>query len=157
MEEKDYPPDRMDVRILGVLQSHGNDSIADIAAKVGLSQTPCWRRIKQLQKLGVISERAWILDPVKLGLTVNVFAQLKLKQHDEETLEQLEAATREWPEIVECFSMSGESDYLLRVLVRSVEQYESFLKKVLLHLPGVASIHSNFALKAVKSTTRLPL
>jgi Lrp/AsnC family transcriptional regulator len=101
--------------------------------------------------------RAVLLDPVALGLNVNVFAGLKLRQHDESTPEALERAARERPEIVECFSMSGESDYILRVVIRSIDAYEQFLKKVLLHLPGVSSVNSSFALKCVKLTTRLPI
>jgi Lrp/AsnC family transcriptional regulator len=88
---------------------------------------------------------------------VNVFASVRLKQHDEETLEALERAAGERPEILECFSMTGESDYLFRIVVRSIEDYEQFLKKVLLHLPGVASVNSSFALKRVKLTTNLPI
>ena len=92
-----------------------------------------------------------------LGLTVNVFAYIKLKSHDEATLEALESAVEKHSEIIECFSMSGESDYLLRVIVASVEAYERFLKRELLHLPGVGSINSSFALKRVKETTVLPI
>ena len=149
--------DAIDHRILDHMQSHPEMSVAELAERVGLSQTPCWRRIKRLEADGVIRERAVLLDPVALGLGVNVFASLKLRQHDEATLEALERAARERPEIVECFSMSGESDYILRVVIRSIEAYEQFLKKVLLHLPGVASINSSFALKCVKCTTRLPI
>lgn len=113
--------------------------------------------MKRLQESGVIAGRAWLLDPARVGLTVNVFAEVRLKQHDEDTLERFEAMTRERPEIVECFSMSGQSDYLLRLLVGTVGDYEVLLKKTLLHLPGVASINSSFALKTIKVTTDLPL
>jgi Lrp/AsnC family transcriptional regulator len=93
----------------------------------------------------------------KLGLTVNVFANVRLKQHDEETLNALDHQVQSHPQIVECFSMSGDSDYMMRVVVRTVEDYDYFLKKVLLHLPGVASINSSFALQCVKMTTDLPI
>lgn len=105
----------------------------------------------------MIAGRAVLLDARSLGLTVNVFANIQLKQHDEQTLEALEAAVRDHPEVVECFSMSGTSDYTIRVVARSIEDYERFLKKVLLHLPGVSSINSSFALKCVKMTTALPV
>ncbi|WCM28462.1 Lrp/AsnC family transcriptional regulator [Sphingomonas sp. QA11] len=147
----------MDRKILASLQANPQWSVADLASDVGLSHTPCWRRLKKLEESGVIRERAVILDPLLLDLTVNVFAELRLKQHDEETLEALEAQARDHPEIVECFSMSGQGDYLMRVVVRSVGDYEVFLKKVLLHLPGVGSINSSFALNCIKLTTRLPL
>ncbi len=149
--------DPADRRILAALQDYPEISIAELAPLVGLSQTPCWRRMKRLQETGVIKGRAWLLEAEALGLAVNVFAELKLKQHDEDTLEALEAQARSLPQIVECFSMSGDSDYLLRVVVASVSDYERLLKKVLLHLPGVGSVSSSFALAAVKVTTKLPL
>jgi Lrp/AsnC family transcriptional regulator len=149
--------DEVDLKILRALQAKPDMSNVDLAAAVGLSHTPCWRRVKRMEADGVIAGRAVIFDPKQLGLAVNVFANLRLKQHDEETLEALESAACHHPEIVECFSMSGESDYIVRVVARSIEDYEHFLKKVLLHLPGVASINSSFALKCVKMTTDLPL
>lgn len=147
----------MDRKILIELQRAPDLSAAQLASRVGLSHTPCWRRIKRMEESGVIRGRELLLDAQALGLTVSVFAEIRLKQHDEETLEALEAAARERPEILECFSMSGEADYLLRVLVRSVDEYEVFLKKVLLHFPGVAAVNSRFALKSVKLTGQLPI
>lgn len=149
--------DAIDRKILVAVQDRPDASIAELAEIVGLSQTPCWRRLRRLRDDGVLRERAWLLDPAKLGLTINVFAELRLKQHDEETLEQLERLARARPEIIECYSMSGESDYLLRIVVKSMQDYEILLKKVLLHFPGVASINSSFALKAIKATTKLPI
>lgn len=149
--------DSIDRKILAALQANPQRSVAELASDVGLSHTPCWRRLKKLEESGVIRERAVILNPLLLDLTVSVFAELKLKQHDEETLEALEAQAREHPQIVECFSMSGQSDYLMRIVVRSVGDYEVFLKKVLLHLPGVGSINSSFALNCIKMTTQLPI
>jgi Lrp/AsnC family transcriptional regulator len=149
--------DAIDLKILSEMQENPEIAVSDLALKVGLSHTPCWRRVKKLEAEGVIAGRAILLNPVALGLPVVVFADLKLRQHDEETLEALEAAARELEEITECYSMSGDSDYILRVVVRSIEEYEGLLKKVLLHLPGVSSVHSHFALKCIKNTTRLPI
>lgn len=149
--------DGIDRKILIALQSNPDSPIADIGAFVGLSQTPCWRRLKRMQDAGVIRQKVWLMDPMALGLSVNVFAEVRLKQHDEDTLEAFEQMTRDRPEIIECFSMSGDSDYLLRIVVDNVSGYEVFLKKVLLHLPGVGSINSRFALQTVKLTTDLPL
>jgi len=149
--------DAIDLKILREMQEDPEIAVSDLALKVGLSHTHCWRRVKKLEADGVIAGRAILLNPVALGLPVVVFADLKLRQHDEETLEALEAAARELEEITECYSMSGDSDYILRVVVRSIEEYESLLKKVLLHLPGVSSVHSHFALKCIKNTTRLPI
>lgn len=148
--------DETDLKLLRALQAHPEIALADLGPLIGLSQTPCWRRLKKLENQGIIRGRAVLLDPAALGLTVNVFAYIKLKSHDEETLEALERAVGEHPEIVQCFSMSGESDYMLRVIVSNVEAYERFLKRKLLHLPGVASINSSFALKRIKETTALP-
>lgn len=130
---------------------------AELAEEVGLSQTPCWRRLKLLQTSGVIARRAVILDASKLGFSVDVFAHIKIGRHDEANLEEFEAAVRGHAEIVECFSMSGDSDYLMRIISRSIEDYERFLKKVLVHLPGVASVNSSFALKSIKVTTDVPV
>lgn len=149
--------DAMDLKILRALQAQPDLSMAELADKVGLSHTPCWRRIKKLEAEGVIVKRALLLDPKAVGLGVNVIAQLHFARQDEETLEAFENAVSKHPQIVECFSMSGESDYLLRVVARSIEDYEQFLKKVVLHLPGVSTVNSSFSLKTVKLTTDLPI
>lgn len=149
--------DEMDRKLLRHLQHDPDLSVAALAEKVGLSHTPCWRRLKRMEADGIILGRALLLDPRRLGLGVDVFAHVRLKMHDEQTLEALERETLEHPQIVECFSMSGECDYVMRVVVGSIDDYERFLKKVLLHLPGVASINSSFALQRVKMTTALPV
>ncbi|WP_404406765.1 Lrp/AsnC family transcriptional regulator [Pelagibacterium halotolerans] len=147
----------MDRKILRVVQSDSSISIADMADRVGLSHTPFWRRLKKLEADGVIRERVAILDPDKLGLSITVFANIKLKQHDEDTLEAFEREVAEFPEVIECFSMSGETDYVVRAQVRSIDEYERLLKRKLLHLPGVVAINSHFALKCIKLTTQLPV
>jgi Lrp/AsnC family transcriptional regulator len=149
--------DKLDLRILDALQSHAESTSSELAERVGLSATPIWRRIKKLEADGYITGKVVLLNPKALGLTVNVFAEVRLQQHDEQTLLALEAAVRDQPEIVECFSVSGEADYLLRVVTTSIEAYEAFLKKGLLHLPGIASVNSRFALGCVKLTTKLPI
>ena len=149
--------DTTDRNILRILQEDSTIAMAELAQRVGLSHTPCWRRVKQLEESGAIRERVVILDPAIMGLNVHVLANIRLKAHDEETLNAFETAARERPEIVECFIMGGESDYAVRIVVGSIEEYEHLLKKVLLHFPGVGSVNSHFALKCVKNTTRLPL
>lgn len=149
--------DDIDLKILRILQEDSGISMVDLALKVGLSHTPCWRRVKQLEESGVIKGRAVLLDPVAMGLTITVLANIKLKAHDEETLEAFEQAALERPEIVECFVTGGDSDYAVRIIVKSIEDYERLLKKVLLHFPGVGSVNSHFALKCVKNTTKLPI
>lgn len=149
--------DDMDRKILRALQADPDLSIADLGERVGLSHTPCWRRVKRMKQDGVIVRRATICDPRKLGLPINVLAQLKLQKHDEDTLEALEQGVLDHPMILDCYSMAGDSDYVLRVVAADIEDYERFLKKVLLHLPGVGSINSSFALKSIKSTSDLPI
>lgn len=147
----------MDRRILRVLQAEPELPMTELAQRVGLSHTPCWRRIKKMEAEGTIQRRALILDPRLVGFGVNVFAHLRFARQDEATLEAFETQVGSHPQIVECFSMSGDSDYLLRVVAQSIEDYEQFLKKVILHLPGVSTVNSSFALKTVKLTTDLPL
>ncbi|MBO9601158.1 MAG: Lrp/AsnC family transcriptional regulator [Novosphingobium sp.] len=149
--------DDFDLEILRQLQQDPSIRMADLAEKVGLSQTPCWRRVKAMEESGVIAGRAVLIDGARLGLRMNVFAHIRLSRHDEETLETLERELRAHPEIVECFLMGGEYDYLLRIVVPDIEEYERYLKKILVHLPGVASVNSTFALKAIKVTTALPI
>ena len=149
--------DDTDRALLRILQRNSDLTVQELAERVNLSHTPCWRRLKRLESEGVIRGRVVLLDPEALDLPITVFAEVKLKQHDEQTLERLEEEARSCPEILECFSMSGQSDYIFRIAARSVTDYEGFLKRVLLHLPGVASVNSSFALKCVKLTTCLPI
>jgi Lrp/AsnC family transcriptional regulator len=149
--------DEIDKNILRALMREPDLPMTELADRVSLSQTPCWRRVKRLEEQGVIKGRALLLDPGALGLSVSVFAHVKLKRQDEDALEAFEAAILKCDSIVECFSMTGDSDYLLRVVVGTLSEYEQFLKKVLLHKMGVAAVNSSFALKEVKATLTLPL
>lgn len=152
-----HPLTEIDRRILQALQSNPTVTMSELAEQVGLSQTPCWRRMKQLESAGVIAKRAILLDRGSLGFSVDVFAHIKIGRHDEDNLEAFEQEVRSHSEIVECFSMSGDSDYMMRIIARSIADYERFLKQVVLHLPGVASVNSSFALKEVKLTTDVPV
>jgi Lrp/AsnC family transcriptional regulator len=149
--------DEFDLRILRELQVRADLSVAELGERIGLSHTPCWRRIRRLEDAGVIRARVTLLDPRLLDLDVNVFAQITLARHDEETLERFEAAVQDMAEVVECHTVSGDRDFLLRVVVGDVSDYERLLKTRLVHLPGVASVSSTFALKQVKYTTVLPV
>lgn len=149
--------DELDRKILRTLQESADYSMAELGDRVGLSHTPCWRRIKRLEAEGVITGKVTLLDPKKLDLSVCVYAYITVKSHDEELLVAFEEAVQAVPTIVECYSTSGDKDYVLRVVVNSVEHYEQILKKTLVHLPNVASVNSNFALKQVKYTSRLPI
>jgi Lrp/AsnC family transcriptional regulator len=149
--------DEIDRRILREYQRNPAITMDELGAKVGLSHTPCWRRVKQLEERGVIRGKQLILDRGALDLGVTVLVQLRLRQHDEATLLAFEAAIQRQGEILDCYSVGGDHDYLLKVVCRDVKHYEQLLKKAILHLPGVASVNSNFALNEVKHTTHLPL
>ena len=149
--------DETDWKILRTLQAEPDLSINALSERVGLSHTPCWRRLKRMEEDGVIRGRSLLLNERKLGLGVDVFANIRLSRHDAETLDAFESAVQSLPNIVECFLVGGESDYVLRVITGSIEEYERYLKKTLVHLPGVSSVNSSFAMRRVKLTSRLPI
>jgi Lrp/AsnC family leucine-responsive transcriptional regulator len=149
--------DGIDRRILAALQSDARLTVERIGAMVGLSASPCARRIRRLESLGVIQGYVAVLDQLKAGLPVSVFASVKLERPREEDLDRFAAAVAHWPEVVECYLMTGQRDYLLRIVVRDLEAYEIFLKRRLTRLDGVASIESSFALAQIKHSNRLPL
>ena len=149
--------DAFDLQILRELQANAEISMQELGEKVGLSHTPCWRRVKKLEEAGVIRHRVTLLDPEQLKLSVNVFVQVSLGVQQEEALNAFEAAVQTIPEIVECYTVSGDRDFLLRVVVEDVTAYERLLKSTLVHLPEVANMSSTFALRQVKYTTELPL
>ncbi|MBB5984964.1 Lrp/AsnC family transcriptional regulator [Sphingobium lignivorans] len=157
MKTEEFSLDPFDRKILAELQAAPEISISALAERIGLSQTPCWRRLKALEQQGYIAGRAVLLDARRLGLVVDVFAHVRLSHHDGDTLDTFEAAVSGHPEVVACYSMSGESDYLVRILCRSIEAYDAFLKQKLLRLPGVTAVNSSFSLKTVKQTTELPI
>jgi len=149
--------DSYDKKILRALQQNAELSMADLGDQVGLSHTPCWRRVKRLEEDGFIQKRVTLLSAKQLDVNVSVHAYITIKSHDEQSLVAFESSVQEVEEIVECYSITGEKDYLLRMVVSSVDHYENLLKKTLVHLPNVASVNSVFALKQVKYTTELPL
>ncbi len=149
--------DRRDRRILETIQDEARISNADLAARVGLSPAPCWRRVRALERAGVIRKHVTLLNPEAVGLKVNVFAMVTLEKQIEPRLEHFERAILERPEVMECYLMTGEFDYLLRVVVPDVAAYERFLLEHLTRIEGIASIKSSFALKQVQYKTALPL
>ena len=149
--------DEIDRKIIRELQRDGSLSHAALAELVGASQAACWRRVKALEAAGVLGQIVRLVSPAALELNVNVLCQVRLKNHLPESTRQFEDFLRTHPEIMECYSMSGEWDYLLRVVTRDVEAYERFLMKALLVNPAVATAASHFALRSVKYTTALPV
>ncbi len=149
--------DAIDARILTELQSDGGLTNAELAERVGLSPSPCLRRVKILADAGVIKKRVALVDGNAIDLKVSVFIHVTLEKQIEENLSEFEAAVESRPEVVECYLMTGESDYLLRVVVPDLEAYERFLMEHLTRIPGVSNIKSSFALNQVKYSTALPL
>ena len=149
--------DAIDRRLLAALQENGRLSATELSEKVGLTTSPCLRRIRQLEQEGVIKGYSTVVDQTKVGLPVTVFVSIKLERQREDTMQRFEAAIRRWPEVVECYLMTGTRDYLLRVVARDLTDYERFLKQTLTRLDGVASIESSFALAQVKHSGALPI
>jgi Lrp/AsnC family transcriptional regulator len=152
-----FSPDAFDLKILAELQRDADQSMQELGDKVGLSHTPCWRRVKRLEEQGVIRRRVTLLNAEQLRVSVNVFVNVTLRRHQENALNRFEDAVLDIPEVVECYTVSGDTDFLLRVLVEDVTAYERLLKRTLVHLPEVGNLSSTFALRQVKYTTELPL
>ncbi len=149
--------DTTDWQILRLLQSDARISNVDLAKQVGLSPSPCLSRVRALEKSGFISRYVSLLDPLRVGLKVSVFIQVTLEKQIEPALETFERAIRDRPEVMECYLMTGDADYLLRVVVPDLQAVEHFILNFLSRVPGVGNIRSSFALKQVKYQTALPL
>lgn len=149
--------DEIDINILSCLQDQARLSNVDLADRVGLTPAPCLRRVRALEHAGVIQRYAALVEPGAVQLGVAIFVRITLVQQVEKRLETFEATIRHHPEVMECYLMTGDADYLLRVVVPDVESYERFLDTTLTRTAGVASIKSSFALRQVKYSTALPL
>ncbi|MFT4149787.1 MAG: Lrp/AsnC family transcriptional regulator [Paracoccaceae bacterium] len=149
--------DAIDRRILAELQRDSKQTNVDLAAKVGLSASPCLARVKQLERDGILKGYVGLVSPEALGLTITVFIQITLERQAEKMLGVFETRIRTFPEVMECYLMSGDSDYLVRVVVADVEALQNFIVRDLTTIPGVANIRSSFALKQVTYKTALPL
>lgn len=152
-----YDLDAVDRRILSVMQEDARIPNVDLAERVGISPSPCWRRVRALETTGVIARHVTLVDPASVGLPVSVFVQVTLERQIETALETFEQTVLTRPEVMECYLMTGDSDYLLRVVVADLAAYERFLMDQLTRIKGVASINSSFALKQVKYRTALPV
>lgn len=148
--------DRIDRKILQLLQADATLPVAGIAEQVGLSTTPCWRRIQNLEKAGVIERRVALLDADKLNCGVTVFVHLRTSHHDHDWLEKFSAAVLRMDEVVEFYRMSGEIDYLLRIVVPDIASYDAVYKR-LIKAAALSDVSSSFALETIKYTTALPL
>jgi Lrp/AsnC family transcriptional regulator len=149
--------DAVDLQILDLLQQDSSLSIAEIADKVGLSSSPAWRRIERLKKAKVITAQVTLLDHDKLGLSFEVFASVKLQLPSRENLETFESAVKTWPEVVECATVTGAVDYMLRVITRDMHAYDDFLRDKMLALGLVSDVQSRIIMRVPKRTTAAPL
>jgi Lrp/AsnC family transcriptional regulator len=158
VENSSHPVvDRVDRRILDVLQREGALPVAEVATRTGLSTTTCWRRIQALEQTGVIRGRVAVLDRTALGLDVTIFAHVKLSTQGRDAIAAFAEAIRERPEVLDCYTTMGEWDFMLRIVTRDIKAYEAFYLDHLSKLPFVQSINSSVTVTVIKETTVLPL
>lgn len=148
--------DRLDRKILRLLQENSTLAVADVAKKVGLSTTPCWRRIQKLEEEGVIRRRVALLDPVKVNAKVTVFVSIRTNMHSEEWLRRFSEVIVGFPEVVEFYRMSGDVDYLIKIVLPEIAAYDAFYKKLIAIAP-LSDVSASFAMEAIKNTTELPV
>jgi DNA-binding Lrp family transcriptional regulator len=151
------PLDAVGARILDLIQNDAALSVAEIAERVGLSSSPCWRRIKRLEEDGIIQRRVTILDREKLGLTFEVYCTVKLSLPTKENLDTFEKAVALWPEVVQCATVTGAADYELRIVTRDMHTFDDFLRDKVLSLGLVSNIESRIVIRSVKNATAVPL
>lgn len=148
--------DRVDRKILEILQKDATLPVAEIGRKVGLSTTPCWRRIQKMEEDGVIKRRVAVLDPNKVNAGVTVFVAVRTNEHSDTWMKKFSTAVEEFSEVVEFYRMSGDVDYLLRVVVPDIEAFDTFYKKLVSKI-ALTDVSSSFAMHQIKYTTQLPL
>jgi Lrp/AsnC family transcriptional regulator len=148
--------DKIDRKILAELQENAAQPVADIARKVGLSVTPCWRRIQRMEEVGLIRKRVALLDPQKMGVGMSVFVAVRTDQHNADWLRNFADMVADMPEVVEFYRMSGEVDYLLRVVVPDMKAYDRFYRTLIANVE-LTDVSSSFAMEEIKYTTALPL
>jgi DNA-binding Lrp family transcriptional regulator len=149
--------DKTDHKILAELQRNGRLSSQALAAKVGLSTSPCWRRVQRLEKAGVIAANVVILNPESVGLNVIAFAQVSLEDHHPDSVAEFDRMVEDSPQILECHAMSGQHDYQLKVICESIGAYDELLSQHILRVKAVHTVNTSFVLRTNKSTTALPL
>jgi len=146
-----------DIKILAALQHDADISTSDLAAQVNLSQSPCWRRVNKFEESGLIRRRVALLDRQKLGLEVVVFATVNLNQIGKQNLLAFERTVESYPEVVECYTMAGIWDYILKIVCRDIRHYEDFVRNTLSASDAIRELHSHIAVTEIKNTTELPL
>lgn len=156
MEQSNYILDNRDKKIISILQKTATISNAELAEKVGLSPSPCLRRVKRLEQEGFITAYRAEVNRKKLGYPVMAFVSLTLSRQAEEDLEFIEMQLKELPEVINCYLMTGTSDYLLQVLAKSLDDYNAFIRQYITKLPNIQHIHTSFALKNISENTMIP-
>ncbi len=149
--------DPFEIKILRELQRDASQTTAEIATRVGLSASPCWRRIDRLEREGVIRGRIALIDRRKVGLNAHIFAQVRLNAHGRANLDEFSAAIRGFPEVLDAYVLMGTTDFMLRIVARDIDAYERFFFEKLSKLPGIQEINSTVALSEIKSTPELPI
>jgi DNA-binding Lrp family transcriptional regulator len=149
--------DRHDLLLLTELQRDSRQTVQQLATAAGLSSTPCWKRVKELEASGIIRGYTALIDREKVGLALCVLAEVNLTRHNEDDVRRFEQAVAACPQIVSCYATTGQADYVIKVLVPDIKRYESFLHETMFKLPGVTHVRSSVVLKEVKAETRLPL
>ncbi len=149
--------DAVDARILDIIQKDAGLSVAEIAERVGLSSSPCWRRIKRMEEAGLITGRVTLLDNNALGLSFEVMASVKLSLPSRDNLEAFEQMVQAWPEVVECMTVTGQVDYMIHVVTTDMHAYDNFLRDKLLGSGLVSDVQSRIVIRVAKRTTALPL
>ncbi len=148
--------DAIDRKILAVVQDDASLSVAEIGQRVGLSSTPCWKRLQRLEADGVITKRVALIDPEKVGLGITVFVSVETGDHSQDWLKTFAEVVNAMPEVMEFYRMAGDVDYVLRVVVQDMASYDTFYKKLIATVP-LKNVTSRFAMERIKSTTALPL
>ncbi len=149
--------DRHDVLLLAELQRDSRQTVQQLASAAGLSSTPCWKRVKEMESAGIIRGYTALVDREKVGLSLCVLAEVNLTRHHEDDVRRFEESVAAEPRIVSCYATTGQADYVIKVLVPDIKRYESFLHETLFKLSGVTHVRSSVVLKEVKAETRLPL
>jgi|TARA_B110000208_G_scaffold176929_1_gene223718 Lrp/AsnC family transcriptional regulator len=147
---------KIDLRLIAILQRDASIAVEELAKQVGLTKTPCWRRLQKLEKSGIIKRKVALLDAALLDLSVSVFVQVKTSRHDNDWLANFSATVSAFPEVVDFYRMSGEYDYLLRVVVKDIANYDAFYKRFI-DATNLTNVTSSFAMEEIKSSTELPL
>lgn len=149
--------DQQDINILNLMQTDAGLTSSEIANRCNMSQSPCWRRMNRVEKNGLISKKVALIDRQQIGMEVVVFATVNLSAHGEHNLLAFEQHVKQFSEVVECYTMAGSWDYMLKIITKNIQNYEKFIRNKLTTTPIIREVHSHIAVTEIKNTTELPL